>query len=83
VKQFQPGYTLGWLRAWLQNPMRRCRVLRKSVFCRFMDDGIVVVGLHKLDKACQMLCGACEGGCRGDDNRARAQEGVGGVAGVF
>jgi hypothetical protein len=23
-----------------------------------MDDG-VVVGLHKLNKACQMLCGAC------------------------
>jgi hypothetical protein len=28
-----------------------------------MDDG-VVVGLHKLDKACQMLCGACVKGAR-------------------
>ncbi|KAJ7828550.1 hypothetical protein B0H14DRAFT_3466232 [Mycena olivaceomarginata] len=38
--------------------MRRCHGLRKSIFCCFMDDG-VVVGLHKLDKACQVLCGAC------------------------
>ncbi|KAJ7668828.1 hypothetical protein B0H14DRAFT_2657978 [Mycena olivaceomarginata] len=55
-----PGYTLGWPRAWPQNPMRRCRTLRKSVFCRFMDDG-VVAGLHKFrqGKAYRMLCGAC------------------------
>jgi hypothetical protein len=50
VKQFRPGYTLSWLHTWPQNPMRRCRALRKSVFCRFMDDS-VVAGLHKFDKA--------------------------------
>ncbi|KAJ7873827.1 hypothetical protein B0H14DRAFT_3557027 [Mycena olivaceomarginata] len=60
VKQFQPGYTLGWLLHIL--PLHG-------------------VGLHKLDKACQMLCGTCEGGCRGDGDRA--QEGAGGVPGIL
>jgi hypothetical protein len=49
-----------------------------------MDDSIVV-RLHKLDKACQMLCSACakEAASRGVGDRAQVQEGVGGVPGVF
>ncbi|KAJ7712665.1 hypothetical protein B0H14DRAFT_3171843 [Mycena olivaceomarginata] len=65
------------LRARPQSPTwRRCCGLRKSIFCRFMDDG-VVAGLHKFNKAGvpDALQRVREGGCRGDGDRA--QEGVG------
>ncbi|KAJ7709141.1 hypothetical protein B0H14DRAFT_2191774, partial [Mycena olivaceomarginata] len=65
VKQFQPEYTLGWLRAAAEPHMRRCRRLPKCIFCRFKDDS-VIAGLHKLDKGCQMLCGVCVKGAGGD-----------------
>ncbi|KAJ7823999.1 hypothetical protein B0H14DRAFT_3729594 [Mycena olivaceomarginata] len=77
VKQFQPGYTLGWLRTWPQSPT--CAAQVHILFCRSMDDG-VVARLHKLNKACQMLCSAWAKEAAEATATGRS---VGGVAGVF
>ncbi|KAJ7794304.1 hypothetical protein B0H14DRAFT_2192067, partial [Mycena olivaceomarginata] len=58
VKQFQSGYTLGWLRAWPQSPTCSDAAGCASPYSA-ASWTTASLWLHKLDKACQMLCGAC------------------------
>ncbi|KAF8178644.1 hypothetical protein K438DRAFT_1977875 [Mycena galopus ATCC 62051] len=62
-KQFQPGYTLGWLRTWPYTDCgdpSRCRALRTSMFHSYMD-GNIVASFAKFvdDDVRKSFCGTC------------------------
>ncbi|KAJ7931699.1 hypothetical protein B0H13DRAFT_2308408 [Mycena leptocephala] len=59
-KQFQPGYTLGWLRRWEYNDCTKfspCKLVRENLLSTFMDNGIV--GALRLPFSKNSFCAAC------------------------
>ncbi|KAJ7200045.1 hypothetical protein B0H12DRAFT_554556 [Mycena haematopus] len=51
IKQFQPGYTLGWARKWEFHgctALEQCRVAREGVLSRFLDSATVDALPHRL-----------------------------------
>jgi hypothetical protein len=62
-KQFQPGYTLGWLRKWQYTDCTdrvSCRAVRKSTFYSYLDnDYLGSLVAYNGDRWNDLLCDVC------------------------
>ncbi|KAJ6497616.1 hypothetical protein C8R45DRAFT_926289 [Mycena sanguinolenta] len=86
TKQFQPGYTLGWMREWpyphaeCDSP-KRCDATRKHVFHSYMDKNTLQPFLDASQieawRECRMLPACCR------INHRRSEKYMGGIAQCF